>query len=184
MAKTNDNKNIMAININRLLNLKGKTRNEACDEMGIKYSTFTEWANGRKYPRIDKIEMMAEYFGTSKTDLIEAQPTNDKYSYKEIGLLLKNKRQEKGLTQSELGEILGVGNTAVYKWEKGIVRNIKRSTIQALAEILGISPLSIVGFREETKRRIVVEEDEVTAEQFAQIEQFINFIKSQNKQLL
>lgn len=69
------------------------------------------------------------------------------YTDEEIGLLIKNKRIEKGLTQGELGDMLGVGNTAVYKWEKGIVRNIKRSTIQTMADILGISPLNIVGFK-------------------------------------
>lgn len=79
--------------------------------------------------------------------------TNDMYTDKEIGLLIKSKRIEKGLTQGELGDMLGVGNTAVYKWEKGIVRNIKRSTIQSLADILGISPLNIVGFKVEDTER-------------------------------
>lgn len=78
---------------------------------------------------------------------------NNMYTDKEIGLLIKNKRIEKGLTQGELGDMLGVGNTAVYKWEKGIVRNIKRSTIQTMADILGISPLNIVGFKVEDTER-------------------------------
>ncbi len=81
---------------------------------------------------------------------MEKLDIDNMYTDEEIGLLIKTKRIEKGLTQSELGDMLGVGNTAVYKWEKGIVKNIKRSTIQTLAEILGISPLNIVGFKVES----------------------------------
>ena len=38
---------------------------------GFPYSTVTEWINGRKYPRIDRIEIMADYFGILKSALIE-----------------------------------------------------------------------------------------------------------------
>ena len=32
---------------------------------------FTDWVKGNSYPRIDKIELMANYFGISKADLVE-----------------------------------------------------------------------------------------------------------------
>ena len=35
------------------------------------HTTFTDWVNGKTYPRIDKIEMLANYFGIKKSDLIE-----------------------------------------------------------------------------------------------------------------
>lgn len=66
------NKEIMANNIRRYMDLKGKTRAEVCKDLGFAYTTFTDWINGNKYPRIDKIEMMADYFGISKADLVEA----------------------------------------------------------------------------------------------------------------
>lgn len=75
------NKEIMGRNITRLMNEAGKTRNDVCRDLGLRYSTFTEWVNGKKYPRIDKIEMMADYFHVQKSELIEAQiekaATND-----------------------------------------------------------------------------------------------------------
>ena len=37
------------------------------------YSTFCDWVNGNKYPRIEKIEMLARYFGIQKSDLIESR---------------------------------------------------------------------------------------------------------------
>ena len=46
--------------------------------MGVSSSTFNEWMKAKKYPRIDKIEFMANYFGINKSDLIEEE--NDKKS--------------------------------------------------------------------------------------------------------
>lgn len=69
------NKDIMARNIRRYMRLKGIDRRTLCDALGFKYSTVTDWLNGAKYPRIDKIEMMANYFGINKSDLVERMPT-------------------------------------------------------------------------------------------------------------
>ena len=65
------NKAIMAKNIQRLMDQAGKTRLQVCEDLGFKYTTFTDWVNGNRYPRIDKIELMARYFGVSKADLVE-----------------------------------------------------------------------------------------------------------------
>lgn len=67
------NKDIMAKNIRRLMDIKGKDRNDICQDLGFKYTTFTDWINAKTYPRIDKIEMLANYFGVSKADLVEEQ---------------------------------------------------------------------------------------------------------------
>ena len=75
------NKEIMAKNIQYYLDLNGKTRNEICKDLGIKYSTFTDWFNGNTYPRIDKIEMMANYFGIQKSDLVETKGKKEEISY-------------------------------------------------------------------------------------------------------
>lgn len=65
------NKEIMAKNIRHYMELKGKDRNQICKDLGFKYTTFTDWINGNTYPRIDKIELMANYFGINKSDLVE-----------------------------------------------------------------------------------------------------------------
>lgn len=65
------NKEIMAKNIRYYMDKYNKTRNDVCNDLGFKYSTFSDWINGYKYPRIDKIEMMANYFHISKSDLVE-----------------------------------------------------------------------------------------------------------------
>lgn len=65
------NKKIMAKNILYYMEKHQKTRNEMCEALGVKYTTFTDWVKGNSYPRIDKIELMANYFGISKSDLVE-----------------------------------------------------------------------------------------------------------------
>jgi len=65
------NKEIMAQNIKRLMELYQKDRTDICKDLGFKYTTFADWCNGKTYPRIDKIEMLANYFNVSKADLVE-----------------------------------------------------------------------------------------------------------------
>lgn len=82
------NKAIMAHNIQHYMNIKGVTRQEVCDAIGVKYTTFTDWVKGNTYPRIDKIELMANYFGVSKSDLVEDHtktPSDKSHSVKVYG---------------------------------------------------------------------------------------------------
>lgn len=65
------NKAIMAENIQRLMNSRGIDRNKICADLGLKYTTFTDWVKGNTYPRIDKIELLANYFGVPKSELVE-----------------------------------------------------------------------------------------------------------------
>ena len=73
------NKAVMAKNIQYYMDKQGKTRTEMCEALGVKYTTFTDWVKGNTYPRIDKIELMANYFGISKADLVEDKKTEESY---------------------------------------------------------------------------------------------------------
>ena len=66
-----DNKRIMANNIRRYMEQKGVTNQQLCDALDFKYTTFMDWIKGVTYPRIGKVEAMANYFGCEKSDLIE-----------------------------------------------------------------------------------------------------------------
>ena len=71
------NKEIFSTNLKYYMELNNKDRNDICKILGFKYSTFSDWYNGNKYPRIDKIEMLANYFNIKKSDLIEKHNFND-----------------------------------------------------------------------------------------------------------
>ena len=55
----------------------GKSQKEMAEVVGVSAPTFNEWINAKKYPRIDKIQIMADYFGIKKSDLIEEKISDD-----------------------------------------------------------------------------------------------------------
>lgn len=65
------NAEILGRNLRRYIEMSGKLGKDIAADIGVSPSTFSEWANGKKYPRIDKIEMLANYFRIQKSDLIE-----------------------------------------------------------------------------------------------------------------
>ena len=65
------NKEVFAKNLGKYLARSGKSQREMADIVGVSSSTFNEWTKAKKYPRIDKIEFLANYFGILKSDLIE-----------------------------------------------------------------------------------------------------------------
>lgn len=83
------NKKIFAENLNYYMNINNKTRVDVCRDLDIPYSTFTDWCNANIYPRIDKIEILANYFDIKKSDLVERREKVDKLGnpVKEVPLL-------------------------------------------------------------------------------------------------
>lgn len=75
-----DVKNIFAKNLNYYLNSNGKTRKDLCKVLGVSYSAVTAWVNGKKYPRMDKVDEMAKYFGISRAHLTEENFLEEKLS--------------------------------------------------------------------------------------------------------
>jgi len=66
-----------------------------------------------------------------------------------IGEKIKSARLAKGYTQEELGKLIGVQKSAVAKYEKGRVVNIKRSVLAKIAQVLEIPPVELVSDIEE-----------------------------------
>ena len=56
------NKQIMANNIKWYLERSGKSQKDFCRDLGFRETTVSDWLNAKTYPRIDKIEKMANYF--------------------------------------------------------------------------------------------------------------------------
>ncbi len=61
-----------------------------------------------------------------------------------VGQKIKEARKAKGMTQTELGEKIGVQKSAVSKWERGETQNIKRSVLQKLSYYLDIQPVELI----------------------------------------
>lgn len=61
------------------------------------------------------------------------------------GEIIKSLRKEKGLTQEQLGKLIGVQKSAIAKYERGEIVNLKRETIEKLATIFDVRPSFIMG---------------------------------------
>lgn len=70
------NKEIMARNIKFQMAKKGINQTELCNTLGFKPMTVSDWLRAKTYPRIDKIELMAQYFGITKAELVEDHTQN------------------------------------------------------------------------------------------------------------
>lgn len=77
------NKEVFGKNLSYYLKIHGKEQKEVAAIVGVAASTFNEWVKGKKYPRMDKVEMLANYFGILKSDLIEEKKPS---SLKEVKL--------------------------------------------------------------------------------------------------
>jgi len=109
-----DNKDIFASNLQRYMELSGKSRNDISRALGISYYTITDWVKGKKYPRMDKVEMLANYFGIPKTYLIEerskSSPEEPKLSEGEqllLELFRKIPEDQQGLVLNLIRAALG-----------------------------------------------------------------------------
>ena len=71
MVNNNDLSTVFAKNFNHYLKVCEKTKQDISDLLNIPYRTVLSWATGDSYPRMNKIEALANLFGIRKSDLIE-----------------------------------------------------------------------------------------------------------------
>lgn len=64
-------KEIVAKNLQNLLARKGKTQTDLAKDLGFPEMTVSNWTRAETYPRIDKIQLMADYFGIYRSDITE-----------------------------------------------------------------------------------------------------------------
>lgn len=72
MAENNIRK-IFVHNLRNLMDKKGKKQSDVIRELKIPEATFRSWYNGEKYPRIDKQQMLADYFNVPRSRLTELE---------------------------------------------------------------------------------------------------------------
>lgn len=70
-------KKIFSKNLNRYMELKGKTQTDLINDLGFNKSAVSTWCNGTRLPRMDKVEVLAQYFKINRSDLIEEKSEND-----------------------------------------------------------------------------------------------------------
>lgn len=67
---------ILGENLKSLMKSRDIDAIELAEHLGVTAASVSYWINGEKYPRIDKIQKMADYFGVMKSAISEERPTN------------------------------------------------------------------------------------------------------------
>ena len=78
----------------------------------------------------------------------------------EIGERINYYRKLRGLTQEDVAISLGTTPQNIYKYEKGIIKNIPLTSIVAMSELFGISPAELAGMTEVSPKELNLSEKE------------------------
>lgn len=70
-------KQIFSKNLRYYMSLNNKEQIDLINDLGLNKSAVSTWCNGTRLPRMDKVNMLAEYLGVSRSDLIEARSSED-----------------------------------------------------------------------------------------------------------
>ena len=118
------NKQVMAKNIRYYMEKNGLNATDLALELDFKYSTVLDWLKANTYPRIDKIEMMANYFKIEKSDLVEDKST-------------KSENQDISTMVEDLMNNLNSTQTLMFKGEPmdETTKELVRASIEQVARI-------------------------------------------------
>ncbi|MGI6309679.1 MAG: helix-turn-helix domain-containing protein [Bacilli bacterium] len=120
-----ENKKVFSENLKYYMKLYNKDRNSICKDLNFKYTTVRDWVKGRTYPRIEKIEMLANYFRVQKSDLIEEKTKDvEKKELQQLATVMRKLgflgENEEDSSDEEMANFL-----KWYKANKDFIRNKK-----------------------------------------------------------
>ena len=129
------------------------TQQELADIAEVSKRTIQNWEDGTSNIKPEKAEKLADYFGVSVGYLL-GYDDNDFEKQIRIDTLndiinqmnrLKELRKEKGLTQTDLAELLEVTKLTIHNWENG-VSSIKSDRLKKLCEIFDVDVPYLLGY--------------------------------------
>lgn len=168
-------------NLQKIMSEKDLKQKDIAQVLGVTPSAINDWVRGKKYPRVDKIETLAKYFGIDKSALTEEQPRT--LTPAEVGTELRSILKSKDLSPAEVDKLasLKLGTTAKIiagKYEPHIDVAIKLSAVLDVPAplILGVQEDAQAISRQRFRTRLyqeipdlILNDDEIT--------EIINYIK-------
>lgn len=73
--KLEDQKRVFSLNLRRILSERGLEQVELSDALGLPPQTVNSWAKGKAFPRMDKLQALADYLHLPKSALIDPPGT-------------------------------------------------------------------------------------------------------------
>ena len=72
-------KTIFFKNLQKYMELNNKNQMDLMNDLNLSSSTISNWCTGLKLPKMDSIQMLADYFGILKSDSLEEKENEGKY---------------------------------------------------------------------------------------------------------
>ena len=143
------------MDIGENIKLRRKELNMSADDLaqcvGKDRSTIFRYENGDiDNMSIALLQSIAEALDVSINYLLGLEEnkkstiSDDIVKKSQLGEKIKKARKAKGLTQDDLGNMLGLKKSAIAKYECGRVINLKQETIKKLCEVLELSPTDLI----------------------------------------
>ena len=94
-------KKVFSDNLKRYMDLYNKSQIDLINDLGLNKSAVSTWCNGTRLPRMDKVNLLANYFHCNRSDLIEEKieskeksPALTARDEKDIEKILNNTREQ------------------------------------------------------------------------------------------
>lgn len=81
LSKDDNYRKIFSNNLNYYMKINNKIQDDLVKDLGLKTSTISSWCNGQKLPRMDKIALLADYFGIHFSKLIEERTDSNYFEF-------------------------------------------------------------------------------------------------------
>ncbi len=88
-----DIKKMFSTNLKQIMLDHSKTQSDLVKDLNLRQATVSDWLNGKKYPRMDKVELLAKYFNVSINDLIMVVPKFEYTMSPKEKMIIKKYRQ-------------------------------------------------------------------------------------------
>ncbi len=75
-----------------------------------------------------------------------------------LSSVLKQRRKELGLTLSQIADSVGVTEATVQRWESGNIKTMRHEKIAKLAEVLKVSPATLMGWEDLSNGSLTIRE--------------------------
>lgn len=74
-----EQKKIFSRNLNRLIEKSDKKQIDIASDLNVSPQALNTWVKGIAIPRMNRIQALADYFGVSKSDLVDDKPIEEYY---------------------------------------------------------------------------------------------------------
>lgn len=75
---------VFSKNLTNLLEARNKSQKDLVDYIGVSSSTVSNWCTGQKLPRMDKVQLIANWLGVNNSDLLENKKVEQQITYDEM----------------------------------------------------------------------------------------------------